>query len=204
MKHVKPRDTIRLQLDNWWITKAKYQTDNDRILYLLNDARHVNAVDMGSSSFGGEHWEDSGSATDVKDDLSLEQVFVVPHRVSVSQRANLVFQHFLNRNIVTLIKATTYITLHFILKLIKLMWVNIWTNLVWQTPVWAGSDLKLYLYSSIIAKAHTNVTSYALIDNAWLTISWYGNPTHVCLWWTMSIAFRHLIPRFVNRGRWRM
>ena len=63
--------------------------------YLLNDARHVDAIDMGSTSFGGEHGEDSGSATDVKNDLSLKEVFVVPHGISVSQCADLVFQHFL-------------------------------------------------------------------------------------------------------------
>ena len=45
--------------------------------------------DLGRPSLGSEHGEDAGATAHVQDYLVLEQVLVVPYRVTVSQRPNL-------------------------------------------------------------------------------------------------------------------
>lgn len=49
------------------------------------------------SGFGCKHAEDARSTADIQNHLVLEQVLVVKHGVAVSQSANLVFQHLLQR-----------------------------------------------------------------------------------------------------------
>ena len=44
---------------------------------------------MCGARLGGEHGEDAGAAADVEDDLVLEEVLVVPHRVPVGQGSHL-------------------------------------------------------------------------------------------------------------------
>ena len=70
-----------------WTTLYVYKSNG--VSCLLDDAGHVDAVDVRGARLGGEHGEDSGAAADVEDDLVLEEVLVVPHRVAVRQCPNL-------------------------------------------------------------------------------------------------------------------
>jgi len=51
--------------------------------------------DLLGSSLGGEHGQDSSSASNVEDYLVLEEVLVPPHGVAVAERAHLVLEHLL-------------------------------------------------------------------------------------------------------------
>ena len=46
------------------------------------------------ASFGCEHAQDTGTATDIEDDFVLEQVGVLNDSIAVRARTNAILQHF--------------------------------------------------------------------------------------------------------------
>lgn len=62
---------------------------------MLNDAGAFYSNDLACSGLGCEHTENAGAASDVHDNLVLEQMRVVVHGVAVGHGAHLVLEHLL-------------------------------------------------------------------------------------------------------------
>lgn len=69
----------------------------DNLTGVVDNVGHVNTNDHLGSGLGSEHGEDSGAASDIEDDLVLEQVAVLVDRSTVGQSTDFILQHFLLR-----------------------------------------------------------------------------------------------------------
>ena len=73
------------------------QTKSKRLMFVL-ETKHKKRTysdDHLGTSLGCEHGENTGTASNIEDDLVLEQVAVLVDRGTVGQGANLILQHFL-------------------------------------------------------------------------------------------------------------
>lgn len=65
----------------------------DNLLSLIQNVGHINSNNLFGSGSGSEHGQNTGSTTDIEDDLILEKVGVLLNSVSVGEGSHAVFEH---------------------------------------------------------------------------------------------------------------